>query len=51
MTKNTGQEFVGVEKVLQETFFPCLFFGKLKTLPPVVGTISMLTVNKYSMGL
>ena len=30
---------------------PCLLFGKLKTLPPIVGSLSMLPVNKSVMGL
>ena len=32
----------GDGKFLQETFLPCLFFEKLKTLPPIVGSLSML---------
>ena len=27
MTKYTGHSFVGVEKILQETYLPLLFFG------------------------
>ena len=38
LTKNTGYSFAGVEKSLQKTFLPHLFFGKLKSLSPTVGT-------------
>ena len=41
----------GSRKVLLENFLPYLFFGNLKTLTPVVGSISTLPVNKASMGL
>ena len=30
---------------------PCLFFGKSKTLPPIVGALSMFLVNKSGLGL
>ena len=36
---------------LQESSLPHIFFEKSKTLPPVVGTISTLTVKKASLGL
>ena len=51
MAKYTGKVFVGVEKVLQETFLLRLFFGKLKILPPIVGTLSALRVKKSSLVL
>ena len=38
VTKYTGQAFKGLEKVLRETFLPCLVFGILETLPPFVGS-------------
>ena len=51
MTKYTGQAFAVVRKVLRETFLPCLFFEKLKTLPPAVGILIVLTVKKYGLVL
>ena len=30
---------------------PCLFFGKPKSLPPIVGTLSKTTAKKYVLGL
>ena len=43
--------FVGVEKLLQDTFLLCLLFGKPKSLSPIVGTLSMSVVNKSGIGL
>ena len=34
-----------------ETFLPRLFFGKTKTLSPIVGALSMMTVKKSGLGL
>ena len=51
LTKNTGYAFVGVEKILQETFLPCFFFVKSKSLPSIVGTLSMVLVKKSGLGL
>ena len=51
MTKDTGQSFAVVGKVLWETFSPCLFFGIYKTFLPIVGVISVLPVNKFRLGL
>ena len=51
MTKYTGKVFAGLEKVLQETFFPRLFFGKPKTPPPAIGALSTFPVKKYGLGL
>ena len=45
VTKNMGHEFEGLEKVLRETFLPNIFFGRLITLPPVVGSLSTLPVE------
>ena len=39
------------ENFLQETFLPCLFFGKSKALPPIVGYLSLLWVNKSVISL
>ena len=50
VTWGTGESFVGVEKMIRETFFPCLFFGKTKTLPPVVGALSTVSVRKSRLG-
>ena len=41
----------GSEKVLLETFLSHLFLGKSKTLPPVVGALSMFRVKKYGLCL
>ena len=38
-------------KVLWENLLPCLFFGKSKTLPPIVGALSKLPVKKARPGL
>ena len=51
MIKNTGQALIGLEKILQETFLPCTFFGKLKTLPPIAESLSALPVKKAGTGL
>ena len=51
MTKDRGHAFAGVEKLLQETFLPRLFFVKSKSLPPIVVTLSIIPVNKYVLGL
>ena len=51
MKKYTGQAFIGVEKVLRETFLPRLLFGKQKTLPPIVGDLSTFPVKKYGLFL
>ena len=51
VTRDTGYEFAGVEKLLQETFLPRLFFGKSKFIPSVVGTLSTMPVKKYRPGL
>ena len=46
VTWDTGDAFTGVDKIIQETFLPRLFFGKTKTLSPIVGDISKVLVNK-----
>ena len=38
ITWDTGDAFTGVEKMIQETFLPHLFFIKSKTVSPIVGT-------------
>ena len=37
--------------MIQETFLPRLFFRKTKTLSPIVGALSTMTVIKSGMGL
>ena len=51
VAKDTRQEFTGLGKVVQENFSPRLFFGRLKTLPPVVGDLSKFLVKKSGLGL
>ena len=46
-----GDAFAGVEKMIQKTFLPRLFFGKSKTLSPIIGTLSKMSLNKYGLGL
>ena len=48
--KNTRYAFTGVEKLLQETFLPHLFFGRLN-ISPIVGTLSTMPVKKYGLVL
>ena len=40
VTWDTGDEFAGVGKIIRETFLPRLFFGNMKTLSPIIGTLS-----------
>ena len=47
---DTGDAFAGVEIIIQETFLPRLFFGKTKTLSPVVGYLSTIPVKKSRLG-
>ena len=42
---------MGAEKLLQETFLPCLLFGKSKSLPSIVGTLSTIQAKKDGLGL
>ena len=51
ITKNTGDVFTVVEKILLETFLPCLLFRKSKTLSLIVGNVSTILVKKAGMGL
>ena len=51
VTKDMLQAFTRPGKVLRENFLPRIFFGKFKTLPQIVGDLSMLPVNKSGMGL
>ena len=51
VTWDTGYAFTGVEKMVRETFFPRLSFGRTKNLLPVIGTLSKIPVNKAELGL
>ena len=41
----------GAGKFSPRICLPCLFFGKLKTLPPIVGALGTLLVKKTGMGI
>ena len=43
--------FSGVEKIIQETFLPRLFFRKAKTLSPIIEALSTMLVKKSGLGL
>ena len=47
----TGYAFLGVEKIIRETFLPRLFFGKTKKLSPIVGTLITMTIKVAGPGL
>ena len=49
--KYMGYTFVGVKKLLQETFLPFIFFGKYKSLSLIVETMSMIPFKKSVLGL
>ena len=51
VTWDTGEAFTGVEKIIQETFLPRLFFGNTKTFSPIVVALSMMPVKKSGLGL
>ena len=51
VTWDMGDAFTGVEKMIRETFLPCLFFVKTKTLSLVVGSLSTMLVKKSGLGL
>ena len=46
-----GDTFAGAEKMIQEMFLPHLFFGKTRTLSPVVGALSTMPAKKAGLGL
>ena len=50
-TCDTGDAFVGVEKMIWETFLPCIFLRKTKTLSLIVGDLSTILDKKYGLGL
>ena len=37
VTKDVGQVFAGVGKVMWENVLPHIFFGRFKTLSPILG--------------
>ena len=43
--------FTGAEKMIQETFLPHILFRKTKTLSPIVGALSTMSVRKAGLGL
>ena len=51
VTWDTGDAFVGVEKMIQEIFLPLIFFGKTKNLSPILGALSMILINLDVLGL
>ena len=51
VTWDTGDAFAGVEKMIQETCLPCLFFGNTKTLSPTVGDLSTMLIKKSGLGI
>ena len=48
---DTGDSFAVLKKMIHKTFLPRLFFGRTKTLSPVVGAISTMPVSKAGLGL
>ena len=51
ITWDTGDELAGEEKMIWETFLPCLFFGNKKPLPPIVGDLSTMQIRMEGLGL
>ena len=51
VTWDMGYAFAGVEKMIWENVLPRIFFGKTKTLPPIVGALSTMLVKKDGLGL
>ena len=51
ITWDTGDAFAGLEKMIRETFLPRLLFGKTKTLSPVLGALSTMSVKKSGLGI
>ena len=47
----TGDAFAGVEKMIQETCLPRLFFGNTKILSTIVGTLSTIPIKVAGIGL
>ena len=51
VTWDTGDAFSGVDKMIWETFFPCIFLGKTKTLSTIVGALSMMPIKMAGLVL
>ena len=51
VTAYMGDVFAVVERMIQETFLPRLFFRYTKSLSPTVGALSTITVKKYGLVL
>ena len=51
LMKYMEQAFSGMNKFLQETFFPHIFLRRLKTLSQILGPLSMFPVMKYGLVL
>ena len=51
VTWDTGDSFLGVEKMIHETLLPRIFFGTSKTLSAVVGDLSTIPDRKSGLGL
>ena len=51
LTRNKAYVLASVEKLLQEAIFPHPFFGKSKSLTPLVCTLSNIPVKKAVLGL
>ena len=48
---NMGDAFTGVETMIRETFLPCIFFRKSKSLSLIVRTLSTMMAKKSGPGL
>ena len=42
VTTNMGDVFAVVEKIIWETFLPCIFFGNRNSLSPIMGDLSTM---------
>ena len=51
VTWDMGDAFAVVDKMIRGSFLSCLFFGKKKTLSPVVGDLSIMLAKESGLGL
>ena len=51
VTNNTGDTFCGNGEYTPGKFLPSLFFGKPKSLSPIVGNLSTMSVKKSDLGI
>ena len=51
VTRDMGDAFVVVKKMIWETFLPHLFFGKTKTLTPFLVTLSTIPIKVDGLSL